>query len=271
MDNKKIEEPELFNDEFDLDPQQIPHRRYLILSQQRTGSTYIARRLCNISDHFGVPAEYFHETAFKTLAPRILNTDSSSNNGKIKISLEQYIGKLESLRTTKDGFFGMKVQPHQLSNVFKQNQSNMVNFLKRFNFIILLTRKDKLNQAISASISAITNLWHPGKNEIKLTDEQKLRAYTLIIRNLARFHNEEILLMSLPKIINVPIKHFYYEDLEKDPDNFFQEVIKFLTTSHENISYEENSFTQVPIKNVSKLTKEFNSNFINFVKGKLAI
>jgi len=271
MNEKKIEEPELFSADFDLNTQQTPKKRYLILSQQRTGSTYISRRLCNISDRFGVPGEYFHELAFKNLAPRILNMSSNNDKEKKSISLHQYVDKLESLRTTNDGFFGMKIQPHHLSNVFKQNQGNMINFLKRFDFIILLTRKDKLNQAISTSISAITDVWHPGKDEIELTEAQKLRAYTLIVRNISRFHNEEILLLSLPKIINVPIKHFYYEDLERDPDAFFKEIVKFLSGSQEDINFVEDNFTEVPIKNESKLTKEFNSNFINFIKGRLAL
>lgn len=272
MDNqKKIEEPEIWGAEFDLNLNDAPKKRYLILSQQRTGSTYISRRLCNIKDRFGVPSEYFHELAFRDLAPRILDKKKTNEKGKVLISLDQYIEKLENIRTTKDGFFGIKIQPHQLSNVFKKSQSNMINFLKRFDFIILLTRKDKLNQSVSASISAISNIWHPGKDAIKLTEDQKTRAYTLILRNLTRFHNEEILLLSLPKVINVPTKHFYYEDLERDPDNFFQEIVNFLSDSHDNMNFEETDFTEVPTKNESKLTKEFNSNFINFIKGKLAL
>jgi len=266
-----LTEEEIFDVKYDITNENTITKRFIILSLQRTGSTYITRRLCNVLDEFGMPGEYFHENAIKTLLPRLVPIDKTVPDSEKKVSIESYIKAIEKVRTTGDGLFGMKVQPHQLANIFKSRRDLILKFIESFDQIIIMTRKNKFAQAVSTSISAISNEWHPGKKEIDFDAAKKRRAYELTAKNIYRHMQEEAFLLSFAKNSKKPILHIEYEDMEASPDIIFEKTIKFISQDESKKIETEDKLFEVPTKNSNSLSKEIEKNFIKFISGSLKL
>src|SRR4051794_34194796 len=98
--------------------------RYLFFSSQRTGSTYLCRRLSNIKGRFGLPAEYLNPNAIEDMTPRMPKPPAGQ-----PLTLAKYLQGIERLRTTADGAFGIKVQPKQIVSRFPGRPEAVVKFL----------------------------------------------------------------------------------------------------------------------------------------------
>jgi LPS sulfotransferase NodH len=109
-----------FGARFDSETTAEPAFSYAILSSQRTGSNYLCARLSNIADRFGFPMEYLHADAIRLMGARLL-PDVTGN-----ISLDSYLRAVARVRTSRDGWFGTKVQPDQLLRPFGGNFENAI-------------------------------------------------------------------------------------------------------------------------------------------------
>jgi len=252
-------------EEFDQLPLKSPQKRYLILSMQRTGSYYISRRLCNIKNMFGMPSEYFHPKSIEALLPRLMRP-LTLNDYKIgRIKLNDYLKSVEFARTTDDGYFGMKVQPHQLQSLFNGDTDEIIHFISSFDKVIVLTRKDKLGQAISTCRAIYTNEWFDNQTTFHLENKDLKKFYSLIAGNIARFIEEEEFLLTAKEKIKKEILHINYEDLEQDNSKTFKAIINYLSGQNDLDFEELNSFVEVPKKNNISLTKEIKKNFIEYI------
>lgn len=114
-------------------------RTYAILSTPRTGSTMLGSALTE-SGLAGSPVEYLSNANLRFFQ-------------KIRgpSTLEQIWQDYQSRRTTPNGYFGTKLHASQYRALFRQTLSGgkHPDFLRTFDYLIFITRRDKLNQAIS--------------------------------------------------------------------------------------------------------------------------
>src|SRR5688572_15230978 len=139
--------------EYDQLPFRDPSWTYLILSPQCTGGNYLCRRLCDVRGRFGMPCEYLDPAAARMLAPRLLPGTPPEN-----IPFARYMQAVQRARTSADGSFGIKVQPAQLA-AFAPGDRALFDFAASFERIVVLTRRDKLGQAISGTIAQLAGAW----------------------------------------------------------------------------------------------------------------
>lgn len=255
---------------FDVLQKNRVSNKYIILSSQRTGSTYVANRLCNIKDEFGLPTEYLNPHAINALLPRLAEHLKHTNELKEKFNLNDYIKFLEMIRTTSDGYFGIKAQPLQIFNIFKRKNVLAQKFISSFDFIVVMTRGNKLEQAISNSIAQIKDRWHFLDEETIFSAEEKKKAYQIISSDIPRYFNEEAFLLDVLAKSKKPSLHIKYEDLESNPEIAFQKILDFLAQKENKKINEEETLIDVPKKNPGQLSKELKENYIKYISGTLS-
>jgi LPS sulfotransferase NodH len=238
-------------------------KRYVILASERTGSTYLANRLCNVKNKFGVPSEYLNPRAIKLILPRLFGGDKKEH------TLVDYLNTIEGVRTTADGSFGIKIQPYWLLKYFKNKTDHAKKFLKGYDYIIAITRKNKLEQAVSHAIASITDDWHPGEKEINFDEATKKKAYLKISTSISRFIYEEDFILSIKDNYSKPFLHIEYEDLNNKPEEIFKKIFTFLPQNNGDGIIEEISKFPLPQKNSSTLSKELKNNYFKFIIGEL--
>ncbi len=252
---------ELYRARHDL-PEASTTFRYLVFSSQRTGSNYVCRRLCNVKDRFGLPSEYLHPKAIAMMGGRLL-PDAKPDE---KVPLGKYLRGLERVRTTADGAFGIKVQPMQILGVVQKDKKSLLNFVGRFDRIVLMTRRDKLGQAISGAIAAQTGKWFDDGQEPALDATQMARLFPVIAQNLARYMEEERLILDIGKTIAKPLLRVEYEDISQDGPAAFNEVVDFLAGG-QTVELIEEDTLPVTEKPPGKLAKELRKRFLDYIGG----
>lgn len=262
---KPLTPEQLLNDpKYDLHPFKEPTKRYVVFSSQRTGSTYLCRRLCNVKGQFGVPSEYLNPVNVNLLVPRLL--PGAGQDGKT-VGAGRYLKMLQRARTTDDGYFGIKVQPQQLLGLTNRKKNGALEFLSSFDRVVLLTRRDKLGQAISGAVAATTGKWFNDQKEAELTDAQIDTLFPLIARNLSRYFEEEQLILSLAKTIQKPVFSMQFEDIAADGEKSFRALVNFLSDGEDVAIEEDESFAAVPEKPEGLLKKRIRERFIQFLKN----
>ena len=200
-----------------------PALSYAILSSPRTGSNYLCARLSNVKDRFGFPMEYLHADAIRLMGARLLPGVTGN------ISLESYLLAVARVRTSRDGWFGTKIQPEQLLPPFGGNIDSAIAFLRGFDRLILLTRRDKLGQAISGAIAHATGEWFNFGEEPKLDGIDPARLFPLV-ETLQRQYIREDRLIGLvgARLADQTPLHVCYEEIQEDSEGVFRRIVTFL-------------------------------------------
>ena len=246
----------------DLLPPKQPQVRYLVLSPQRTGSNYLCRRLCNVRGRFGLPSEYLNPPAVRMIVPRIL---PGLPIDKLP-PLGRYMAALERIRTSEDGMFGIKVQPEQLYPHTGRETKGALEFVRRFERLVLITRRDKLGQAISGAIAQSTEKWFNDGSTPVLNPQQRQMIMPLIARNLARYMVEEQAILSIGRQSTIPLIRVEYEDIEADGQAVFREVADFLSGGSAGELIEDVGLP-TPEKSGGELADELRAQFLKKVQG----
>ncbi len=193
--------------------------RYLILSQARTGGTFLCEALAR-SGHAGLPFEYLNPASIKFLNNRL--------GGGPTVSLLKIIAALEARRTGANGVFGLQLHVEQLSKPLQSIQQ-VGNWLQRFHRIVMLYRRDKLAQAISLERSIQSAVWHQEPHE---TGERNPDRWTvdpwLIARHVANLGQQEQLIRGALASFNGPVLVLTYEELDTSFDTAWRRVSAFL-------------------------------------------
>lgn len=205
----------------DISTRATPNFRYCIASTPRSGSTLLARMLSG-TGAAGAPREY--------LNPLLLNAWGRLNPGK-RISLSAYLNEIESRRTSGNGAFGMKIHWRHVKSLARKAPETVVKkLLMRHEKFILITRKDKLRQAISYYIAESTGIFHADQQawakEFDI-DEPKLSTER-VLRHLADILEEERGWTDFFRRSGKPFLHVEYEDLISDYAETCSRVIGFL-------------------------------------------
>ena len=181
--------------------------RYAIFSAQRTGSEWLCDylRQCAI----GVPFEYFNHVFMLRIGARLGCALPGS-----RIDLERYVALLEPLRA-RHGIFGTKLQPDQLRTISAGDGARAAAFLRRFDKVILLRRRDTLLQAISLARAHLTHQWQLYRDDaaisIALADEHLFR---MIGERRAKIEDDDRYMAALTGTLDpAAVRALCYEDL----------------------------------------------------------
>lgn len=193
--------------------------RYLIVSQARTGGTFLCEALRR-SGHAGLPFEYLNPAALKIIVRRIGMGHA--------IGMQRLMGAIEKNRTGANGVFGMQVHLEQLSEIAKPFDK-IKRWLQRNDRIVLLYRRDKLAQAVSLERSFQSSAWHqtadgPGaRNPAEWTIDP-----WMIARHVANLGQQEQIIRTALDGFSGRILELTYEELDTGFDAAWRRVSAFL-------------------------------------------
>lgn len=181
----------------------------IILTEVRTGSNW----LLSMANNTGVLGN-----ADQWIEPSDLGVNADD------LTYDQYMEKVFESATSENGFFAIKICPRHIHwfkifygyDVIKNlREQHDVSF-------ILLTRRDRLAQAISFSKAAQESSWksyEPQEKKAQYDFAQICRAYFMIGRSYD-FWNSYI------DILDLPVTRFVYEDLLDCPHKYVNAVAK---------------------------------------------
>lgn len=210
----------LANPEWDYPPPAAAGVQYLILSAPRSGSTMLSSALVH-SRRAGVPVEYFHYQELKKLG-------EAPPPDKVMAFFES----VRRRRTTPNGVFGMKIHGGQFRAPFMRPQMTQegLDFLRRFSHVILITRQDKIAQAMSYIRSVKTGLWNSS-----LASDRASSRYVFaeedtpeLCRTMGVFKADEIMWKALCSALKLRVFHTTYEDLAANPPAVIGRTFNFL-------------------------------------------
>jgi LPS sulfotransferase NodH len=246
--------------EYDQLPFRDPSWTYLILSPQCTGGNYLCRRLCDVRGRFGMPCEYLDPAAARMLAPRLLPGTPPEN-----IPFARYMQAVQRARTSADGSFGIKVQPAQLA-AFAPGDRALFDFAASFERIVVLTRRDKLGQAISGTIAQLAGAWFKDGTSPAMDDARLPQLFPAIAANLARYVDEDRRIAALGKALDRPWLRLVYEDIVRDGREAFACLVDFLAGG-EPIELERAADVPVPGKPLRGFAEELRARFLRYIGG----
>ena len=204
--------------------------RYVIFSSPRTGSNYLCARLSNFRDALGIPMEYIHADALAEIGARTLGGSAGPAAGPpSQIDIGAYLKALERHRTTADGWFGLKLQPGQLFGMTGGNVDQAVSFLRKFDKVVVMLRKDKLAQAISGAIAHDTGRWFNFGEEAVVARPRATDLFPLIAKLLGRNLTEDSLVNAvIARLADRPPLVVHYESLLEDREAVTRQIVWFL-------------------------------------------
>lgn len=203
-----------------LDRPATPIRmRYLLLSQARTGGTFLCEALSR-SGMAGVPSEYLNPAAITAMAKRL-----GASGG---IALPRLMEELERRRTTSNGVFGLHLHLEQLRKPL-ETEERILRWLQRFDRIILLVRRNKLAQAVSLERALQTSDWFRSAS-----DKEDRNVASLEIRpsslaaHIMRLFEQESVMRRYTAALGRPVLDIDYETLDSDFAGLWPMVTGFL-------------------------------------------
>lgn len=181
--------------------------RYAIFSLPRTGSDLLSVYLRQRGA--GMPFEYFNPHYVFKFADRL-----GGRNPAGRIVVPELFARLEAKRT-KQGMFGVKVQPDQLMLIASEKKNAARTILRRFDRIILLRRRDRLMQAVSLARARLTNQWHVrGDDEMVRVSRESPILFPLIAESLRKIMEDELFMAELVSAFDPQhVRSLWYEDL----------------------------------------------------------
>ena len=221
MLTKQSPQYQIFSSE--LDQLNTTTFRYLVLSSPRTGSSMLCSALRS-TNMAGIPFEYFHAEGIKTWLVR-------HPNGNFL----DFIVDLEKRRTTKNGYFGVKVHFNQWNNLYTNNNHGLLtNYLRGQDKIILVTRRNKIRQAISCLVAQQSNIWQIEIDENRNYEVPEWQdSFSFIItRLLYQLSSQEIAWKKLLHDNKIEFFELAYEDMI-DGSDYLSDVLGYLNLNRE--------------------------------------
>lgn len=196
--------------------------RYILCSSPRSGSSLISDMLFRTA-LAGDPLEY-------------LNIKMLEYYGKLHPELkriEEYLKHIEARRTSSNGVFGIKLHFYQARMIWQGKEAEGVRHLARYDKRILVTRRDKVAQAVSLYRAQKTQIWSSEDRNLMSLDDPRRGvkvAYDQgrIARALAQIENEEAGWRFYLRQANLSYKEICYEDFIADYKRQSVELLKSL-------------------------------------------
>jgi LPS sulfotransferase NodH len=197
-------------------PRAVPMRRsYIVASSFRCGSTFLCSRLWK-TGVLGAPAEYLNVGAgrlWRDVMMRRLDAGSP----------DEYLLKLLSCRTSRNGVFGMKIHFPHFEAALKWYPS-ILTVLSPVTYIYI-TRRDKMAQAVSMARAVQTNAWS------SLDDKQRAQLVydeAFIVQCLREIQEQDFGWLRWFEKKNISPFIVRYEELVADTANAVRGVVELL-------------------------------------------
>lgn len=228
-----------FSKEHDMLPREVL-LRYAICSTPRSGSHFLGH-LMKSKIKAGHPLEYFHTKHFEVWQKR----RESSNHAHI-------LPYLESIRTTPNGVFGIKIHFGNL-NTLEQHIS-LRELIEAYKLVYVL-RKNTLAQAVSYARASQTGSWISGMPEVRKPSYDR----PLILEKLRDIYRDNASWECLFSIYQVDFHKVYYEDLVDNTNQILQNVAKFLNLESSDAVIQE---TLLPKQQSDSINQEWIERFL---------
>ena len=188
---------------------------YVIVAQARTGSTMLEERLR--ARGLGVPFEYLNPNLEKALVARWTGSEKP-------VRFARYLELLKQHRTTPSGYFGIKCLQSQLDRRFSRPALGRT-FLLMFDRIVVLNRRDKLAQAVSAVRAEQTGQW---TSHLAGAGGEPVFDTRTISQRIHRFLLQDRTLAAMKLDNDRPVLALAYEELRDAPEESWARVQAFL-------------------------------------------
>ena len=252
---------------FDTRTNRDPVFRYVIFSQQRSGSSWLTRRLINLAV-FGVPGEYLNPRIFFELGRRLDCPVQTVDDNRKRMKLSTYMRAVERVRTSSNGWFGIKIQPNQLMPMFKGDLASAVTFLQGYDALIMLTCRDKLRQAISTAIARVTDRWSSDGREPDLAAVSMEQLLYQTAARLADHIAEDGRMTSIGRAVGRPVLALTYEQMVADPDGTLDAIARFLGHKEGLSDLSTASLVDVPRPRPGHVSAEVRRRFLDYIEGR---
>jgi len=229
----------------DLDQSHLTSFRYLILSSPRTGSSMLCSAL-RATDMAGMPFEYFHPEGLRTWFKERSETN-----------IFEFVNNLERRRTTSNGYFGIKVHYNQWKKLCESHGTDqMVEYLGQQDRVILVTRRNKIRQAISCLVAQKTNIWQieiDEKRDYKVPSWQDSYSFE-ITQLLFQLSAQEFAWKKTLRDNQIQFLELAYEDMS-ELNAYFPGVLNYL------------SLDECSAQKLSATTKKVDSDYREILEG----
>jgi LPS sulfotransferase NodH len=173
---------------------------------------------------------------------------------------------VQRARTSADGWFGIKLQPAQLA-AFAPGDQALFDFAASFHRIVVLSRRDKLGQAISGTLAQHTGTWFNDGTAPTVDPSHWPELFPAIAANLARYIEEDRRLAALGKALARPWLRIEYEDILADGQAAFERLVEFLDVDDDDASLEETADAEVPEKPPVETSDALRARFLQYIGG----
>lgn len=202
-------------------PETAKKSSYCIVSSPRSGSTLLARMLYK-TGKAGDPIEY--------LNPK-LRAYERDRIGAPSLELNSFLELMARRRTSPNGVFGVKADYFQLLAAFglRKPDDQIVQWLRGFEQLIWIRRKDRIAQGISRAVAFRTRVWSSEESRQTNQDSGSLAidpAFSLSCINEVASNDRgwEMLLQKH----SLPFIEVWYEDLVADYEGESRRVLRYL-------------------------------------------
>lgn len=195
---------------------------YVILSQPRTGSTLLSEllRIRGLGD----PDEYLHDDRIRVWWPKLAGPDDA-------FDVQRYVALLRQAQSGSGGHFGIKIHYSHLGKHFAE-RADIRRFITGFDRIIVLSRGNKLAQAVSALKAEQTSRWSAAAPEAKVEPSFDP---VVIAENIRRFLFQDRQVTRLKLGADRPALFVSYEELRDSIGEAWDRIQNFLGVAPEPV------------------------------------
>jgi trehalose 2-sulfotransferase len=186
-----------------------PRLSYMVCSVPRSGSSLLCELLAG-TGIAGAPAEFLHPDKRAALSRR-WGVET----------LDEYVRELLTRKTSPNGAFGIKAHWGQYQPAFGERDPRAV---FPHASVVLITREDRLRQAISWVRALQTNRW--ADQDRPRVERSAEFDYEHISRKLRRIDREEGFWQSLCERYGIAPHRVVYEELVADRDRVVRDVLE---------------------------------------------
>jgi Uncharacterized protein conserved in bacteria len=204
------------NSKFDTDGHSSKTSPYIIATQPRSGSHFLAALLRD-TKQAGVPLEYFHKRHWQSWKDRVGADDREA------------LEHLFRLRTSPNGQFGVKMHWHQFTVALKLDLESFFHDAK----FVYMSRTDLLAQAVSHAIAQQTGVWHSGQKAVgKATFSMEAidNSIQFLLQERSRWER-------FFAVTGVQPFRILYEDLLRDTDGEMRRLCTFLDVQWSGVDH----------------------------------
>ena len=157
------------------------------------------------------------------------------------------------------------LQPAQLA-AFAPGDRALFDFAASFERIVVLSRRDKLGQAISGTLAQITGTWFNDGTPPAIDRSRWPQLFPAIAANLARYIEEDRRLAALGKALARPWLRIEYEEILGDGQAAFERLVDFLSVD-EAVILEEAEDVAVPKRPPVEISEALRTRFLQYIGG----